>query len=372
MKPQKPTPEECPDFPLTCHDSGQYCKKKDGKTYYFGTEWRKALVNYQAWLAAPPLPLDTGSLRACADKYIESKRLLQQRGKITFRHLSDIERTLDKLCKFIGPTRPLASLKSEDYGAWCADMAKTNGAVSMGNHVMRVRAFLKWAVGEDLIAKIPPHGLEKPTAKELRKARKAQKSRLFESAEIQRLLKYASPPMRAMILLAVNAGMGNEDLALLKTSNVKDEWLDCPRVKTEVDRRVPLWPETIKALAAIEPGQDGYVFHTKYGNLWTIPNSSGAGSPISGQFAKLCQNLDLYKPRRGFYSLRHTCATIGEECGDSAAIEYILGHVPLTGDMGAVYRERMSDERLLKVTEHIRQWLLVPAKKVETLALVEV
>jgi integrase len=203
---------------------------------------------------------------------------------------------------------------------------------------------------------MPAHGLEKPTAKEMRKARKTRQAKFFEPAEIKLLLRHASPQMRAMILLALNCGLGNEDLALLKASNLKDGWLDYPRVKTEVDRRVPLFPETIAALAAIPVNADGYVFHTKYGNLWTKPNKKDGTNPISDRFTKLCKNLDLYKKGRGFYSLRHTCATIGEECGDSKAIEFILGHVPLAEDMSVPYRERMLDERLRKVTEHIRQW----------------
>jgi Sec-independent protein translocase protein TatA len=61
--------------------------------------------------------------------------------------------------------------------------------------------------------------------------------------------------------------------------------------------------------------------------------------------------------------LRHICQTIGEEAGDKAAIEYILGHAPPAEDMASVYRERMAPKRLFKVCRHIRKWLGIAKKK---------
>ena len=86
------------------------------------------------------------------------------------------------------------------------------------------------------------------------------------------------------------------------------------------------------------------------------------GSPISAKFTKFCRGVNVYKPGRGFYSLRHTAATVGGEAGDREAIEYILGHSPQASDMAAVYRERMAPERLFKVVKHIRKWLGIAKK----------
>ena len=74
---------------------------------------------------------------------------------------------------------------------------------------------------------------------------------------------------------------------------------------------------------------DEFVFRTKCGNQWTPEASTGTGSPISQKFTHLCQHLKLHKPGRGFYSLRHVAATVGEESGDHAATESILGTAPL-------------------------------------------
>jgi integrase len=60
----------------------------------------------------------------------------------------------------------------------------------------------------------------------------------------------ASAAMRAMILLGINAGMGNGDCASLTFDrlDMSRGWLDYPRPKTGVARRCPLWPETVAAL----------------------------------------------------------------------------------------------------------------------------
>jgi integrase len=58
---------------------------------------------------------------------------------------------------------------------------------------------------------------------------------------------------------------------------------------------------------------------------------------------------------RNFYALRHTFETIGGEARDQPAVDAIMGHA--RDDMASVYRERISDERLRAVVEHVRQWL---------------
>jgi hypothetical protein len=55
------------------------------------------------------------------------------------------------------------------------------------------------------------------------------------------------------------------------------------------------------------------------------------------------------------YGLRRTFETIGGESRDQVAVDVIMGHA--RGDMASVYRERISDERLRAVVEHVRQWL---------------
>ena len=62
--------------------------------------------------------------------------------------------------------------------------------------------------------------------------------------------------------------------------------------------------------------------------------------------------------RRGhtFYALRHTFETIAGESRDQVAVDAIMGHS--REDMASVYRERIGDDRLRAVAEHVRQWVL--------------
>jgi integrase len=308
---------------------------------------------YYSTLEAPSC-----SLKSAIDRYLTALQRLRESGEVTRRHYGNMEWTLGKLSSAVSPARPIAGLTSDDFGVWRAALGKTNGPVSLGNHDRRVRAFLNWCKREKIIPDLPAgDALRKPTRSQLRRARSAQGSRMFTPEEIRQLLVCAGPQLRAMILLALNAGLGNEELAQLRTHHVKGKWLDYARPKTGIERRVPLWPETREAITAVIRPDDEVVFRTKYGNPWTPKGKMGVDSPISPKFTKLCKGVGVYKPGRGFYSLRHVCQTIGEESGDRAAIEYILGHAPPADDMSAVYRERMAPQRLIRVVKYIRHWL---------------
>ena len=147
IKPQKPYP----DFPLFAHGNGQWACKRNGKLYYFGpwADWKAALRKYHAFLDSP------SSLKTCIDKFLESKALLLSSDEISVRHLRDIKWTLASLSETIGPDKGIGNLKSADYGNSRAHIAKTNGPVSVGGHIRRVKTFLNWAKREKLIADLP-------------------------------------------------------------------------------------------------------------------------------------------------------------------------------------------------------------------------
>jgi integrase len=170
--------------------------------------------------------------------------------------------------------------------------------------------------------------------------------------------------MKAMILLAANCGFGNADVATLPTSaiDMKGGWVNFPRPKTGIPRRIPLWPETIKrlkqSLAARpepkDPTHAGRVFVTKYGKSWhkTTPDN-----PVSAEFRKLLNALDMHREGLGSYAFRHTFDTVGGGAKDQVAVNAIMGHVD--SSMAAAYRERIDDEWLVAVVEHVRGWLFV-------------
>lgn len=99
------------------------------------------------------------------------------------------------------------------------------------------------------------------------------------------------------------------------------------------------------------------VFITKYGTAWAKDTSA---SPISAEFRKLLKSIKLHRPVLGFYALRHTFETIDGESRDQVAVDHIMGHS--RDKMASVFRERISDDRLIGVTQLVRDWLF-PQKK---------
>jgi len=177
------------------------------------------------------------------------------------------------------------------------------------------------------------------------------------------MLDAAGVQLRAMLLLAINAGFGNADCGYLPQSAVDLEKgiIDFPRPKTGLPRRCVLWPETIQAIqdalaSRPEPKKEehaGLVFITRCGDSWYTGTTDG---PLSRETSKLLHKLGINgRHRLGFYCIRHTFRTVADEAKDQPAADYIMGHE--VAHMSAVYRETISDARLKAVTDHVHAWL---------------
>src|SRR5262249_39330715 len=65
--------------------------------------------------------------------------------------------------------------------------------------------------------------------------------------------------------------------------------------------------------------------------------------------------LHLHRAGIGFYTLRHVFRTVADAARDPVAIDLIMGHSDPS--MGAHYRQRVEDDRLRAVADHVRRWL---------------
>ncbi len=152
---------------------------------------------------------------------------------------------------------------------------------------------------------------------------------------------------------------GNSDVGYLpmKSIDLKGEWVACPRQKTGIARRCPLWPETVAAIrewlamrpAPADEADANLVFLTCRGYRW-LPNLTSR--PLTNEMRELLVRLKI-GGKRSFYSFRHTFATIGGDNQDQIAVDYIMGHGKK--DMATVYSERVFEERLRAVAEHVRR-----------------
>ena len=379
IKPAKPYE----GFPLFAHATGRWAKKIRGKFHYFG-KWDDAAAALEKFnrewpylqdgRTPPPINTENGcTVRFLCNSFLTSKRRKIDAGELQLRSFADYFEACELLIKHFGKERLVDDLRPDDFAKLRASMAMRWGPIRLKNSVTRIKMVLKFALDEGLIEKPVLFGqsFTPPSAKTLRRVRNEAGLRMFEAEEIRLLLEGADVVMRAMILLAVSGGLGNTDIATLPESAVdfKNGWLDYPRPKTEIKRRIPLWPETDDALkAAIEKrpeakdqANDGLCFLTRTGKRWVRvqkkredENSTVVADPLCQKFKKLMAKLDI-NGRRGFYALRHTFETIGGESRDQVAVNAIMGHVD--NSMAAVYRERISDERLKAVTDHVREWL---------------
>src|SRR5262249_24039953 len=179
------------------------------------------------------------------------------------------------------------------------------------------------------------------------------------------LIEAAGVPLRAMVLLGVNCGFGNADCGTLPLSalDLDGGWVDFPRPKTGIARRCPLWPETVAALraflaerpAAKDSADADLVFLQRSGRRWVRVTDKSRTDNVSVHFSELLKGCALYRDGLGFYTLRHVFRTVADGARDPVAIDLVMGHNDPS--MGGHYRERVEDDRLLAVTEHVRTWV---------------
>ncbi len=375
-----------PEFPLFPHASGRWCKKVLGKFEYFGKvandpdgkaalalwqEQREELLNGNR-----PQPPREGSrtVQYLINHFLTAKQERLDDHKITPRTFADFYSTCQRMIRVLGKSRHLDGLCKDDFKRLRRDIAKTRGPVALGNEISRCRGVFIHAFEEGFIAAPMQYGksFDKPEHHEVRKARAERGKRMLEAEELQKVIKSTNVTMRAMVLLAINGGLGQTDLSSMpiRALDLKHGWLDFPRPKNGIERRVPLWPETIAAVKAAfavrrEPKNEEdrqLVFLTHCGQRWVKYNQTGTPADALGQeFAKVLTELGIKRPGVSFYAIRHTFRTIADRTKDFPAIDMIMGHADHT--MGGRYRERIEDDRLQAVTNHVRTWLYAAEKK---------
>lgn len=366
-----------PDFPLSPHPAGYWCKKIRGTLHYFGPRFKPgdaaaALAVADAALAdynqqsdalhsgrkprADPAALTAKEL---VNLFLAEKQSRVDTGELSQRTWDGYKQACDEIIAAFGKGRLVADLNADDFASLRKRMANKWGPVRLGNVIQNIRSAFKHAYDAELIDRAVRFGpsFKKPSKKTLRLHRVSQGLRLFTTEEVRKLLDAASVQMRAMMLLGVNAGLGNTDCGALPLTaiNLDTGWLDYPRTKTGIPRRCPLWPETVQAIKDAlakrpnpkNPEHAALIFVTKYGDGW-------AQTAITHEMRKLLNALGI-NGHRNFYTLRHTFRTVADESKDQVACDHIMGHA--RDDMASVYRERISDERLRAVTDHVRGWL---------------
>ncbi|MSR55054.1 MAG: hypothetical protein EXS09_17455 [Gemmataceae bacterium] len=412
-RPKKPYAE----FPLYAHLLGYWSAKVKGTIRHYGrwgrvvkgvvtplpyeAGWQQALTLYKAQVDDHKLGRDSRKkmvngevtdseaagfrVKDLCNRFRDAKKRKLDNGRLSHRSFAEYEQTTTRLYRVFGGEKLVDELRPADFETLLADISKTWGLVRIGNEITRVKSVFKYGVDNALITKLVPFGSEfkKPDRKEMRKHRATSGGNMMEANELRKLLDALagnpvavadedgepqavtlspSPAVRAMVLLGLNCGFGPTDCATLprEAVNLDAAMIDYARPKTGIERRCPLWPETVAALKAAiaerpEPRQEGVgnlVFLSSRGRQWI---SGHAAHPVTAAMIHAMKNVGVHREGCGPYTLRHVFRTIADEVPDRVAIDRIMGHADHS--MAGHYRERIADARLVAVVEHVRKWL---------------
>jgi integrase len=378
-KPSKPS-KPYPEFPLTAHPAGYWCKKIRGKIHYFGP-WSDPDAALQKYLAEKdalhagktPRPDPAGlTIKDACNAFLNAKQEAMDAGELSPRTWVEYKAMADEVIAHAGKGRLVSDLRPEDFAGLRNKLSKKWGPIRLKKALQYVRSIFKHAWDADLIdrpVRFRP-SFKAPSAKVLRLHKAKQGPKLFTADEIRKLLDAAGIPLRTMLLLGINCGFGNSDCGNLPLSalDLDKGMVDFPRPKTGLPRRCPLWPETVAAIRDTlthrptpkKPEHAGLVFVTKYGGCWARNDDPGL---LSKEVRKVLNRLGI-NGCRNFYVLRHTFRTVADEARDQPAADYVMGHE--VAHMSSVYRETISDERLRAVTDHVRAWLFGTTTGLET------
>ena len=298
--------------------------------------------------------------------FLDAKEKRLKSGELQRSTFSEYFGLCGILVSEFGKTRTAIDLGPEDFERLRSRFAERAGLTRLGKLIQITKCIFKYGSETGLLNRAVRFGpdFKRPSRSVMRRHKALRGVNLFSKQEIHSLLANAKPVMKAMILLALNAGLGNCDVGRLENRHLDLEagWLDFPRPKTGIARRAKLWDETVEAVkeafrkrpVPADRSVANRIFLTSFSNAWATGKIQG--DPVAGAFASLMAKAGIEKRgRRGFYTMRHVFRTVADSCLDRVAIGLVMGHSDPS--IAAYYTETIDDMRLEAVAEHVRRWL---------------
>jgi integrase len=303
-----------PEFPLRPHRNGQWCKSvwnahsHRSEIKYFGA-WHDDPKGERAlhdpatgWLTRrTAIKAGTDHLRLIASvdstaltlgelmgRFLQFNKRKVDAGDLSLRTLNDYLCELPKFVTFFGPQTPVSGMLAEHFSAYMTHLVSVR---KLGRYARRrvrvnINVMLNYGTKNGWMQK-PPTGSdwvapaidpESMRVARMRSGKPDLQKRIFTGDEIDQLLSIATPAWKAMILIAVNCGLGPADVGRLRWKNLSMTTgrLDYPRGKTGVARVGYLWKKTRRQLelvrnlkrtrAAVEKdGDEALVFLSELG-----------------------------------------------------------------------------------------------------------
>lgn len=323
------------------------------------------------------------------DAFLAFKRTRLAAGDLEERSLADWRSLTRDMLEVMGD-RPVYRLGPEDF-AKLARHWQHHAPSTRRRWIVAVRSVFKWGHAAPRDLPLPGYGeaFALPSRRVLRRHKARRRTErgvlAFDPLEVRAQLEGTTirrrdgkplpvrptPALRAMILLGVNCGFGNIDVARLPLErhalDLEAGWATFPRPKTGADRRAKLWPETVAAVRAyleVRPKPA----RREWGRLMFLTRE---GFPvvrkkrhredwveridtIAPAFRRLLKHLGQHRDGVGFNSLRRTFRTVAAETGQERIINAVMGHADDADDMGATYTQTLLDAGFVQVSDHVR------------------
>jgi hypothetical protein len=394
---------------LKLHRNGQWfmTRRVNGrkKFFYFGRDKARADELYLRDLpdilaGRQPVTTDPLSITVLevTDRFIIAQEDRFRAGDIGIREFDDLRRAALAFREWAGEQTAMA--KVPDLGAFRTHLKRRMALNSFNRYITKVKKLLRWAYKHkpplvrdalhehDAMTKAK----KKHVKREQRELEDLHGKPIYAPIECRLQVIAAAEAedweLLSFILLGLNAAMGQSHIADLPDGKLDLQRLYCNWVRTKTEElfQFTIWPVTAEAIARTvdrrpaprDAASAGLLFRTRFGNPWVqeyFYEANGAigdvapNDEIGKAFRKLEDRLTvpeqlpdeqwrvrpMKRPKRAFYALRRTFATIGNDTKDKDAVRRIQGQ-ELTG-MDPHYVREIPVERLRDVTDYVHRVL---------------
>jgi len=287
-------------------------------------------------------PLAEHTLQAHIARFLEDKRADMAAGLLTAGRVNALRLILERFQKWAGSDVPVAELGSQtliDYRAKLLQLVEeeTWARSTANEHLGTIKSFVRWLWQIEAIVTLPRVLDGKNKTLDIGTSRSPIV--VFTTEEIKHLLQNASTRTALYILLMLNTGMTQKDIADLDFAEV--DWdagrITRKRSKTRSHNGVPkvdylLWPETIKLLRQERCSHSsGRVLLNEEGLALWLEELRDDGTyrksdNVQKAYLRLTRKLKIAKPLK---SLKKTSATLIRGNRSYQGLEDLfLGHAP--------------------------------------------
>ncbi len=204
------------------------------------------------------------TVKSWAETYLTKQRERVAADELSAGRYKSLHSCVSFFRDWLGAETPVTSINGRVLTRFHSLLLEqvTSGQCAAGyarDRLTVAKSFIKWLWGQDAFENLPKN----IDSRELRITRRSTTPSIFSIAEVGQLLRKASARTRLYVLLALNTGMTQKDMADLRDSEV--DWekgkLTRKRSKTQKHEGVPtvtykLWPETFDLLKKYRSGEE--------------------------------------------------------------------------------------------------------------------